>query len=249
MKKFKLLIGVLVLLLSGCFMISEPSESAELQFQTELMHARTLIREANVGVKTDLFRQVFGGAFERMAGNSQGSGVIFFEDETHYYALTNFHVIDPKDFARASYQVTPSYHPDRPIEASLVAFDASKDLAVLKFPKNDLNLHVINIDARLNQPFVAREFLLAVGNPSAVNSIVTYGEYLNHVDIRDVDFKVILHSALIFPGNSGGALTDLQGNLVGINTWRSQQGDERNLAVPLEEIHAFLNEIQLRTGE
>ena len=86
------------------------------------------------------------------------------------------------------------------------------------------------------------EMVLAVGNPSAVNSIVTFGQYLGMVETDDVDFDVIYHSALIYPGNSGGALTDVEGRLIGINTWGVEGEAERSLAVPLEEILAFLSE-------
>jgi len=119
-------------------------------------------------------------------------------------------VVNPRDYDRASYQLTPSSE-ETPIEGELYVFDETKDLAVLKFPKSELLLKVLDLSTRLNQPLIPGEFLLAVGNPSAINSIVTYGEYLDLVTIRDVDFEVIMHSALIFPGNSGGALTDIDG--------------------------------------
>lgn len=246
----KLFLGLtvsLVFLLSGCFVLRDTEEVSDIYFQTQLMNTRTLIRNANVGVKVDLFTEFFGGRFERTAGNSQGSGVVYASDETYYYALTNFHVIDSEGYDRAEFSVVPSYS-EIPIEATVMAYDESYDLAVIRFEKSDLELDIIDIFNRLDAPLERGELVLAVGNPSSVNSIVTYGEYINDVTINDVEFEVILHSALIYPGNSGGALTDIEGHLVGINTWRSQEGDERNLSVPLSEIHAFLADNQLYFG-
>jgi S1-C subfamily serine protease len=51
---------------------------------------------------------------------------------------------------------------------------------------------------------------------------------------------VIYHSALIYSGNSGGALVDQNGLLVGMNTWSAFDSDVENYAIPLTIIHAFL---------
>jgi len=235
MKRF-FLIALLFFTLIGCETQVDPRDT--FINQDALMNARTLVRETNVGVRVDLFTQVFGGFFERSAGNAQGSGVIFFEDDDHYYVLTNFHVVNPRDFDRASYQL--SVASGDTAEADLYVYDEAMDLAVLKFPKLDLDLKVMDLSHRYGIPLTPGEFLLAVGNPSAINSIVTYGEFMNLMTIQAVEFSVILHNALIFPGNSGGALTDINGRLVGINTWRFESGEDRNLAIPLDIIKLFL---------
>ena len=241
MKKLKLLSITLLMLttLSGCFVLQDEADVAPMTLQTELMTTRSHLRASNVGVEVDLFTELFGGRFERTAGNSQGSGVIYAEDDRYYYALTNYHVINPSDFDRVEYRVVPSYL-EVEIDAEVIAVSEAYDLAVLRFLKPEEPLDVIDIFNRLDHPLEAYEMVLAVGNPSAVNSIVTYGEFIDHVEIADVTFDVILHSALIYPGNSGGALADTQGNLIGLNTWRSSGSDERNLSIPLEDIHTFL---------
>ncbi len=232
-----LLIVMTLTILASCGLI-EPLFKDDLQSQ--LMDSRTTIRNSNVGVNVDLYQQV-SGRFERVAGTSRGSGVVFYADATYYYAITNHHVIDDKDFARAEYSVVPSQQ-GNPIPAVIIAQDISKDLAIIRFTKNNIDIPLMDITSRLNIPLNSGEMVLAVGNPNAVNSIVTYGEVLNLVTISQVDFPVILHSALIFPGNSGGALTDIHGALIGINTWGSEDTDERNMAVPLDQIVAFLND-------
>jgi S1-C subfamily serine protease len=246
-KVFLGLVVSLSLFLSGCFILQDSEEVSEIYLQTQLMNTRTVIRNANVGVKVDLFTEFFGGRFERTAGNSQGSGVVYASDDTYYYALTNFHVIDGEGYDRVQYSIVPSYV-EVQVEAVVMAYDETFDLAIIRFEKGNLELDIIDIFNRLEKPLTRGEMVLAVGNPSSVNSIVTYGEFINHVTINDVNFNVLLHSALIYPGNSGGALTDVNGNLVGINTWRSQDSDERNLSVPLNQIHNFLSSNNLYFG-
>ena len=93
---------------------------------------------------------------------------------------------------------------------------------------------------RLEDNVVENEFVLAVGNPSGVKNIVTYGEITGYATIGNVDYEVIFHDALINPGNSGGALCDLDGNLLGINTWGTEDKDDENFAIPLSVINDFI---------
>ncbi len=228
---------MIVLTLSGCAFIEEfDFESEEYALEDSMLESRSLLRRANVGVNVEYKED--GVFFDRQA-ESQGSGVIFLKDTTHYYALTNFHVIDPGDYDTTLVNVIPSMVEDE-IEAEVITMDPSRDLALLKFEIGSFDLGVIEI---VDNPELERnQMLLAVGNPSAVNSIVTYGQYLGMVETGDVDFDVIYHSALIYPGNSGGALTNIEGQLIGINTWGVEGEEEKSLAVPLEEILAFLRE-------
>ena len=251
MKKLILLLFLLlsVTVLQACSVIDPILEdryrvtTEESNLQAMLMETRTDIRLSNVGVKVDLYEERFGGSFTRVAGTSQGSGVVYKLADGYYYAITNFHVIDQKDYPRADYHIIPSFDTEE-IEASVVVYDAERDLAIIRFSSENLDIPLIDIHTRLNETGSLKrdEMVLAVGNPSAVNSIVTYGEYLGMSQISNVEFNVILHSALIYPGNSGGALTDIEGHLIGINTWGTEDNDERNLAIPLRVIHDFLEE-------
>lgn len=248
MKKLVMLflLGFGVISLSACdfiqdFLDVEPTSEQiiiEDTIQAQMMETRTHIRATNIGVQVDLFNNI-AGRFERMAGTSRGSGVIFAYREGVYYALTNFHVIDPQDYARASYMVMPGYS-EEGFDAEVIFYDENKDLAILTFEAPEGLFPLMDVTTREFRPLGEEEFVLAVGNPSALTSLVTFGEFIRLARVGDVDFPVILHSALIFPGNSGGALTDLEGHLVGINTWTSRTDDERNLALPLGEVLAFI---------
>ncbi|MFW5913570.1 MAG: S1 family peptidase [Bacillota bacterium] len=242
----KLLLAALVLgsviTLQGCalydnFSLNQDEASA---VEENLMETRTLLRRANVGVnveyKSDGSWIPGSGGSE---GESQGSGVVFHKTDDHYYALTNFHVVDPQDYDEVNVIVVPSME-DAEIDANVVASDEDRDLVILRFNRDDHDIGVLDMSLSVYEAMTQKEMLLAVGNPSAVNSIVTFGQYHGMVDTDDVDFKVIYHSALIYPGNSGGALANMDGYLVGINTWGVSGEPERNLAVPLDEIYVFL---------
>jgi len=238
-KKIALFTGlaVMILALSGCsFVENFTFQGEDYALESSMIESRTLLRRANVGVNVEYKRN---GTFFDHTSESQGSGVIFLKDDTYYYALTNFHVVDPGDSDEVLVRVIPSMVEEE-ISAVVMASDDTRDLALLRFEIGDYELGVIEIveNIEINRD----ELVLAVGNPSAVNSIVTFGQYLGMVDTDDVAFQVIYHSALIYPGNSGGALTDVEGRLIGINTWGVVGEDERSLAVPLEEILAFLSD-------
>ncbi len=238
-----------VFTLSGCALIDDIStynDSDTPTLEDKMMDTRTLMRRANVGVNVE-YRS--GGSWipgTGSRGESQGSGVVFAKTDSHYYALTNFHVIDPRDFDEVNVTIVPSME-EVEIDAAVIASDSERDLALLRFALGDLDLGVLDINMDRYESLERKDMLLAVGNPSAVNSIVTFGQYHGMVNTDDVDFEVIYHSALIYPGNSGGALVDLDGYLMGINTWGVSGEPERNLAVPLPEIIAFLEEEGVET--
>lgn len=224
------------LALSGCdyFVTSSTQEPSELQ--ANIIESRDVIRESSVRIQVTAYRD---GLVQGVAFESQGSGVIYAADEEYYYILTNFHVVHAEDRENVDYEVYLFGDID-PTLAELITKDAKYDLAVLRIDRANLTLTLIDMFTRLDDPLTRNEFVLAVGSPSAINTVVTYGEYLSMVNIDEVDFSVIYHSALIYKGNSGGALTDQYGSLVGINTWGSGDDNVGSLAVPLLEIHEFL---------
>jgi len=140
--------------------------------------------------------------------NSLGSGVIVSEDG---YLLTNNHVIEN------AYTIFVQLFDGRQIEAKIVGLDKESDLAVLKIELDQLK--PINFgnpeDAQVG------DVVLAIGNPYGVGQTVTQG--IISATGRNVlnlnlfeDF--IQTDAAVNPGNSGGALVDAYGNLMGINT-------------------------------
>lgn len=140
-----------------------------------------------------------------------GSGVIISENG---FIVTNNHVVENAQ----SVEVT--LNDNRQVEARVVGTDPTTDIAVLKVDVEGLHpLPFANSDEiRLGQ------WVLAVGNPFNLTSTVTAGivsakgRSINIIDERSAIESFIQTDAVVNPGNSGGALVNLQGDLVGINT-------------------------------
>ncbi len=139
-----------------------------------------------------------------------GSGVIISPDG---YIITNYHVIEN------SSEVIVTTNNNKEYEAKIVGFDEVTDIAVLKI---DSNIDLDYIFFGDSDSTLIGEWVLAVGNPYNLNSTVTAGivssksRDLNEYDQKNQSF--IQTDAAVNFGNSGGALVNIQGELIGINT-------------------------------
>ncbi|KUG06519.1 Do family serine endopeptidase [Solirubrum puertoriconensis] len=174
----------------------------------------------NDAIRMDPFlRQFFGDDFngyhspQRGPQVGSGSGVII---AANGYIVTNNHVIDKAD------KIEVVLDDKRKYSATLVGTDPTTDLALLK----------VNAD---NLPYVrygnsdqvkVGEWVLAVGNPFNLNSTVTAGiisakgrniNILSREDRMGIE-SFLQTDAVVNPGNSGGALVNLNGDLIGINS-------------------------------
>src|SRR5687768_17388805 len=138
-----------------------------------------------------------------------GSGVIVSNDG---YVLTNHHVIDGAE------EITVGMSDQRSFSARLVGSDAPSDLAVLKIDQS--NLPVLNM-GNSDQARVG-DVVLAIGNPLGLEQTVTAGIISakgRSTGLSDGSFEDFLQTdAPINQGNSGGALVNTEGELVGINS-------------------------------
>lgn len=141
---------------------------------------------------------------------SSGSGVIISSDG---YVVTNNHVID-----QAS-EIEVTLNDKRSFKAKLVGKDPSSDLALLKIDENNLPFLTYGNSENLK----IGEWVLAVGNPFNLTSTVTAGivsAKARNINILNSNYKIesfIQTDAAVNPGNSGGALVNIYGELVGIN--------------------------------
>lgn len=152
------------------------------------------------------FNAPYGGKKE-----GKGSGVIISQDG---YIVTNKHVVDFAD------ELEVTLYDDRTFKATKVGVDPRTDLAVIKIDSRDLpSIEFVNS----NEAKVG-EWVLAVGNPFDLTSTVTAGiisakgRNIGIIQEAQAIENFIQTDAVVNPGNSGGALVDLQGRLVGINT-------------------------------
>lgn len=154
-----------------------------------------------------LFEQFFGGRpGDKVSG--LGSGVIATADG---YALTNNHVIEGAD------EILVALSDGRRVEAKLVGTDPESDVAVLKIDAPNLPAIAFGRAEDLK----VGDVVLAIGNPFGVGQTVTAGIVSalgrNNLGINRYE-NFIQTDAAINQGNSGGALVDARGRLIGINT-------------------------------
>ena len=140
-----------------------------------------------------------------------GSGVIISNDG---YIVTNNHVVDN------STEIEVTLNDKRTFKAKLVGSDPNTDLALLKIEAKDLPIIIFGNSDSLK----VGEWVLAVGNPFNLTSTVTAGivsAKARNINIINSQMKIesfIQTDAAVNPGNSGGALVNTRGELVGINT-------------------------------
>lgn len=169
---------------------------------------------------------------------SLGSAVIARADG---YLLTNNHVVENKDNIRAV------LWDGRTTDARIVATDPDTDLAVLKIDAEDLPTVHFAGDGQLR----IGDVVLAIGNPFGLGQSVTMGivsalgnERLN-LGLAGYEY-LIQTDAAVNTGNSGGALVNAEGELVGINTamfGRGRGAEGISFAIPVETAHKVLDDI------
>jgi len=146
---------------------------------------------------------------EKIQKGSTGSGVVISEDG---YIITNNHVIDNAD------ELTVTLNNQKSYKARVIGFDKKSDIALLKIEAKEKLQYIPFGDSN---DIKIGEWVLAVGNPYNLNSTVTAG--IISAKSRDLDGDSNIQSflqtdAVVNPGNSGGALVNTRGELIGINT-------------------------------
>lgn len=140
-----------------------------------------------------------------------GSGVIITNDG---YIVTNNHVVSEAN------EIEVVLNDKRTFTATVVGTDPSTDIALIKIDANDLPIIAFGNSDELK----VGEWVLAVGNPFNLTSTVTAGivsAKARNINILNAEMKIesfIQTDAAVNPGNSGGALVNTRGELVGINT-------------------------------
>ena len=139
----------------------------------------------------------------------QGSGVII--DSESGYVVTNHHVIENAD------QIRVRLDDGRSFEAKVVGADPEADVAVIQIPAKGLK--AINIGD--SDTLRVGDFVVAIGNPFGLSQTATFGivSALGRSGLGIEDYEDFIQTdASINQGNSGGALVNLRGELIGVNT-------------------------------
>ncbi len=179
----------------------------------------------------EFFERFFGrpgpkGESKEFKQRSLGSGVII---DAKGYLITNNHVVDKAD------EIVVRFKGGKELPAKVIGRDAKTDLALIKVEaQDDLPYLPLGDSAKLR----VGDWVLAVGNPFGLENTVTAGIISAKGRIIGAgpydDF--LQTDASINPGNSGGPLINLRGEVVGINTAITAQGQGIGFAIPVNMV-------------
>ena len=183
------------------------------------------VRPSIVGITVEY--SVSSVYYKGLTGTSkaEGSGIIISEDG---YILTNNHIVNSTNNSSSSYyevgkanKVTVFlYNDETEYEGTIIGTDEQTDLAVIKIEKTGLTAAELGNSDNVK----VGEFAMAIGNPLGMQSSVSAGmiSALNRKITSDgITFNLIQTDAAINAGNSGGALVNADGQVIGINTLKA----------------------------
>ena len=171
-----------------------------------------------------------------------GSGVVI--DTRQGLVITNNHVVDRAE------EITVQLADGRELAAKLVGGDPDTDVAVIRVPAENLTAIPIGNSDQVE----VGDFVLAIGNPFLIGQTVTSGivSGLNRTNLGIEPFEDFIQTdAAIYPGNSGGALVNLRGDLIGINTafvGASHSNPGMGFAIPINMARVVADRI-VETGD
>ena len=191
----------------------------------------------------------FGGENSTSQATASGSGIIISEDG---YIVTNNHVVSSESQS-TYYEISEAksikiklFNDETQYDATIVGKDSQTDLAVLKIEKSGLTA----AEFADSDTVKVGEFAMAVGNPLDLGTTITCG-VVSAIN-REVDdgegnkFQCIQTDAAINSGNSGGALVNSKGEVIGVNTLKvSSTGVEGiGFAIPINSTVSVIDELK-----
>lgn len=208
-----------------------------------------------VGVVTS-YLSAGDSLFGSYEGQGQGSGIVL---DTNGHILTNYHVISKAvgtgiELAKgSSIKVVLPSNVEKYYEATIVGYDSKTDLAVIKINASGLVPATIGNSSTLR----VGQKVVAIGNPMGIDFMgsVTVG-YISGLDRSGTgmnEFSLIQTDAAINNGNSGGALVNMAGQVIGINSLKASSSSYEGMgfAIPINEameVVSDLIEFNHRTG-
>ena len=205
------------------------SQTSLSNYSDTAVYAANKILPSVVGITVEYnvnsLYSMFGNRSQTSSATASGSGIIISEDG---YILTNNHIVssssdsDYYELSSATKVTVKLFNDDTEYEAEIIGTDEQTDLAVIKIDKTDLP----KAEFADSDSIKVGEFAMAVGNPLGMESSITCGvvSAVNR-EITDSDgntYTLIQTDAAINAGNSGGALVNSEGQVIGINTLKLQ---------------------------
>ena len=201
------------------------SQTSLSNYSDTAVYAANKILPSIVGIKVEYMvntpLSIFSNKQQATTATASGSGIIISDDG---YILTNNHIVSTSS-SESYYEVSEAtkvtvtlFNDETEYEAKIIGKDEQTDLAVIKIDKTGL----AKAEFADSDSIKVGEFAMAVGNPLGMQSSITCGviSAVNR-EVTDSDgkkFTLIQTDAAINSGNSGGALVNSEGKVIGINT-------------------------------
>ncbi len=196
------------------------SETMPIEYTTNFTGIKDIFKEVqgsivNISMKVSATNMWF----ETYEATGSGSGIIYKIDGNDVYIVTNNHVVEGAN------TVSVSVTGEEQVNATLVGRDAQNDLAVIKVSKADLTAAGVTdikaVEFVKEDTYEIGETVLAIGNALGEGKSITQGILSakdKNVKIDGKSLTVLQTDAAVNPGNSGGALVNLDAKVIGINT-------------------------------
>lgn len=208
-------------------------------FQDDITNVIAQSRDAVIGIYT-----------ETLTTYGSGSGVIYKNVDDTYYVVTNNHVVEDGINYKIVYERNGLLFEIGNEDITLLGTDVTTDLAVLTF-ESVVDFPVIELAD--SYEIELGQFVFAIGNPLGFEyyGTVTMGVIsglTRYVKDEETGFDATLlqHDAAISPGNSGGALLDINGNLIGINNMKLVDDSVSNIgfAIPSNTVKRIVTDLE-----
>lgn len=199
--------------------------------------------EAVVNISTEQKERLTHQAGQQVVlkgGRASGSGFVISEDG---YIVTNQHVVQNAD------KILVKFKDRHELNAQVIGFDKATDIALLKVQATQLPMVQIGLPEQLK----VGEWVVAIGSPFGFEQSVTAGivSAKNRAVAPETYVPFIQTDVAINPGNSGGPLFNLDGEVVGINSWiLSQTGGYMGMsfAIPIDVVMNVSEQLK-KTGK
>lgn len=226
---------------SGSLNITKVSSDGGTSTATNTSTAKTtseIVKKTADSVVEISTESVVTGSFARQyVQQGAGSGVIISQDG---YILTNNHVIDGANYVKVRLRDGTEY------DATIVGSDASNDIALLKVSATNLSAATFGDSSSL----AVGDYVVAIGNPlGELGGTVTDGiisALARKVTIDDTQMTLLQTNAQVNPGNSGGGLFNVNGELVGIVNAKQSATEVEGIAfaIPINNVLDILSDLK-----
>ena len=175
-----------------------------------------------------------------------GSGIIIGKDDQYLYLATNYHVV------QNAKSLSVTFVDDKSAEATVKGYVENNDIAVVTVKLSDISDDTLNeikeIQVGSSDDLTVGDPCVAIGNALGYGQSVTVGyiSALNReISASDETVKVLQTDAAINPGNSRGALVNMQGELIGINTAKYSDTSVEGMgyALPISDVQDIINDL------